>query len=258
MPDPASPSSAAAAAPEPLPTTLIYPPFTFGKVIGEAFRVFGRNMFTFGGVAVAFYAPAIAVEMAISSSSAPASLESARLGTMLWNVLGCLVTAGLTRGTLEVLRGRRPALSAMFGSGFGRGLRVLGASILVNLITVLGLIMLVVPGLMAAAGLYVATAAAVAEPDRPVRASIQRSWSLTRGHRWAVLGLGVLFLSIAMAASFAYGAAAEMMGPAGAAVGGVVVSMAFGLQSVAVAVTYHALQAEKEGAAPRDLGAVFE
>ncbi len=242
------------------PTSLAAPPFTAGRAIAGTFRVLGGNVLTFGGVALAFFAPAIVVEMAMVN--APESSATGRLGTMLWNVLGCLVTAALTHGTLEVLSGRRPTIAAMLGAGFRRGFRVLGASILTNLITVLGLILLVIPGLIAAAGLYVATAAVVAEPERAVRASIERSWALTRGHRWAVLAIAVLFLAIALAASFAQGAAAEVLGEAGAgpvtAAGGVVVAIALGLQSVATAVTFHALRAEKEGVNPRELGAVFE
>jgi hypothetical protein len=258
MIDPASP--APGATPGPVLTSLANPPFTAGKAIGDAFRVFRRNAFAFGGVAVALFAPAIAVEMA--TVSAPDSSGAWRLGTTLWNVLGCLVTAALTHGALAVLDGRTPTVSSLFGAGFGRGLRVLGASMLVGLLTVLGLILLVIPGLIAAAGLYVTTTAVVAEPERSIRASIERSWSLTRGHRWAVLGIGVLFLSIALAVSFGQGVAVEVMGEAAAgavtAVGGIVMSMALGLQSVAAAVTYHALRAEKEGVAPHDLGAVFE
>lgn len=244
----------------PISTSLTSPPFTMGKVVGRTFRVFGRNVVRFGLVALVLFAPAILVELAAQGAAEDAGVW--RLITGLWNVLGCLVTAAVTRGTLDVLEGRTAHASAMFGAGFGRGLRVLGASILVSLITVLGLALVVAPGLIAAAGLYVTSAVVAAEPERSVSASIERSWSLTRGHRWAMLGVAVLFVAFPLAIVLVQGGVTEAVGPAGAraaaGLGGVAMTLALTLQAVAAATAYHALRAEKEGLAPAHLGAVFE
>lgn len=240
-----------------VPTSLANPAFTAGKAIGGAFRTSGRNALAFGLVAAVFFWPAVLVEMAAQGGPEPS-----RIGTMLWNVLGCLTTAALTRGTLDSLDGRAPRLSALFGAGLGRGLPVLGASMLVGLITLLGLALAIVPGLIAAAGLYVAAAAVVAEPGKPVSACLQRSWSLTRGHRWGVLGVLLLFFAFPIAVSFAQAVLVEVFGDLGAravlALGGILLAAALGLQAVAAAAVYHGLRAEKEGLAAPRLGAVFE
>lgn len=252
MSDPAS-----LAAP-PSPTSLANPPFAGGRVVGAAFRVFGRHALPFCLVAVAFFSPAIVLDLATGERE-----EVTRFSSMLWSVLGCFVTAALTRGTLDTLEGREVRARALFGAGFGSGFRVLGVSMVVGLITLLGLVLLVIPGLVAAAGLYVASAVVVAQEGVPTRAALERSWGLTRGHRLAALGIGLLFLVMPVAVSIAAGAVgllfAEHVGGAAVMVlGNVALAATMGLPPVAAAIAYRDLRAEKEGLGTAKLGAVFE
>lgn len=130
--------------------------------------------------------------------------------------------------------------------------------------TVLGLVLLVVPGLIAAAGRYVAEPAAVADDDLPATASLSASWSLTAGHRWGALALATAFLMVALATALATGTLAEVaggwggIGPIVGALGGILSALALALQSIAAAVTYRALHAEKAGPDAPALAAVFE
>jgi hypothetical protein len=234
-----------------LATSLGNPAFSTGKAIGDAFALFLRHGVAFATAAVVVFTPAVLVDLvALQHRGAD------RISSLVWNLLGCFATAALTRGTLDAIEGRTPTVSRLLG-GIGSGLRVFGASLASGIIIVLGIVCLVVPGLVAASGLWLATAIAVAEPERPVTASIERSWTLTRGHRAGVLAMAILFLAIPVTITFCAG---FLAGDGGVAtlLAGYLLALGLGLQAVAVAVAYHALRAEKEGAAAPALAAVFE
>jgi hypothetical protein len=242
----------------PLATSLTHPPFSGGRVVADTLRTSGRNAVPFGLAAIAFFSPAILFDLFAGDRE-----EVARLSTMLWTLLGCFTTAAVVRGTLDALDGRRARTAGLLRAGAATGLRVLGVSILVSLLTLLGLVLLVIPGFVASAGLYVAAAAVVAEPALPAREGIARSWSLTRGHRWAMLGIGALFLVIPLGLSMVAEAIALLVegnaaAPAVMALGNVVLAVALCLPAAAAAAAYRDLRAEKEGVAASDLGAVFE
>jgi hypothetical protein len=139
-------------------------------------------------------------------------------------------------------------------------LPALGAGVLALLCIAAGMFLLVVPGVIIAGMLYVATQCAVLE--RPgVLGALRRSRELTRGHRVRILGLlctlGVASWGIragveAMTLSsvedvplYVYCFLAEQMilGSIGAVMAGV---------------AYYFLRAEKEGTSAAELAAVFD
>jgi hypothetical protein len=242
---------------EPDPSSAAFPAPTFsaGGAVSTAFRLFFRHLGPFALVSLAFFTPAMLLDLAGAGSQGVD-----RLSQMVWAILRAFAAAALTRGTLDALGGAPPRARPMFGTGAARGTRVFGAALLSGLLTVLGAILFIVPGLVAAAGLFVAEAAAAAEPGTGPRASISRSWELTRGHRWGVLAVLLLFQAIPLAAILAASFVAEALpGTRGVQLGGeVLAALALALQAVAAAVTYHGLRTEKEGVEVPTLAAVFE
>jgi hypothetical protein len=73
----------------------------------------------------------------------------------------------------------------------GRILPVIGVAITAFLVTVVGFVFLIVPGLFIATMLFVATPVCVVERLGPF-ASLNRSASLTEGNRWAIFALLVI------------------------------------------------------------------
>ncbi len=234
------------------------PAFALGTVLATTFRVFGRHLLPFGATAVMFFAPATGLEFVASRDDARPLF--AALGAVLYGV----VVAGVTRGTLDVLGGARPGFGRMLQAGATRGLRVLGAGLASGLVLLVGLVFLVVPGLVAAAGLYVAQPAVVAEDGLGSVASVSRSWSLTEEHRWGTLVTVLLFQGISVGVSLLpglliRGLATEPRAAWAVWFGGqVLASLSVALYGVAAAVTYHALRTEKEGVAAPELVKVFE
>lgn len=107
----------------------------------------------------------------------------------LWLVLESFLTM---TGTAAMLR-------LVFATGTTVGAAILfGAALLpvysilivaTNLIVAAGLILLIVPGLYLWGRLFPASAAMVAENLRNPLAALRRSFAITSGHGWAVLGL---------------------------------------------------------------------
>jgi hypothetical protein len=108
------------------------------------------------------------------------------------SLLGTVLLAGFVCRLISA--GERLSLS-----GVARTLpwgRLAGADVLVSLIAVVGLVLLVVPGLVALTLLAV-TGPVIEIEHRKVIAALRRSVRLTRAHPWAVLLLATLPLMVA-------------------------------------------------------------
>lgn len=245
-----------ALSPAPLP-----PGFSAGEIAGAAFRIFfGQRFVPFAAATLLVFAPALLLDALAFGSPAAEGLE--RLSTILWNLLGSVAIAAITRGTLDALAGEPHRIGAMLGAAAGRGLRVFGVGLIAGLLRVGGLALLAVPGLVAIAGLYVAEATAVAEASG-ARACLGRSWSLTQGHRWGTLALSLLFQLLPITSWLVTAGAVVALADHPLArpvlvLGSAVSALAIALQATAAAVAYHRLRVHKEGVAPPALAAVFE
>jgi hypothetical protein len=254
---------AGVAGPAPDPSS---PPFSVGRVVGRTFSIWGRNALPFSAIALLVSSPVIALAWAGVTAGERARGPLPLLLALLESVLALVTSGALAAGVLQALRGERPAMGRLLVIG----LRKLGWLVLVSLGVGLavgcGTALLVVPGLLALSGLYVTVPALMAEPERGAGDALSRSWELTRGHRWKVLALALLFslgaglLSIAAGRGIAHGSVA-LTGSVGGGALGLVQAVAVvlgGLAHCAPAVAYHDLRVEKEGASTEELAAVFE
>lgn len=98
-----------------------------------------------------------------------------------------LVAAMVFPVVLGRFAGQRPALGAAIRAGLDRYLPALGATVLMTAAVAVGLLLLVIPGLIASVKLAVSIPAAVLDEPR-AGAALARSWNLTNGSFWRVLG----------------------------------------------------------------------
>ncbi len=116
-------------------------------------------------------------------------------------VLGTICQTVVVFTALEHFRGQRPTLGNGLTAGFRLILPALGLTILVSIAILLGLVLLVVPGL------FVMTTWSVALPARlhrgpGVTEAIQESYDLTKGVRWRVFGLLLITAFVLGAVAF--------------------------------------------------------
>jgi hypothetical protein len=200
------------------------------------------------------------------------------------------IQSAINVGTLLDLRGQRPTV----GHCIARGLGVLPRVFVAALLLFVGLFALTFVAVLAAYGIALAigtstgqmvsmnavSAAAVLGvillgmalflrwwvfvPAIVVEnvgsiAAFRRSATLTKGHRWGILGIVLLVFITNLACSMVIGTIAEFGAIATAALLNVVLTLAFfALSSVLVAVGYYVLRAEKEGFGLADLAQVFD
>ena len=149
-----------------------------GTAIGTSFATVFRNFVPFVGLSLLIGIPRFLL---------------ARTGVPIWLtflvdlVIGQIVTIILIYGTVQSLRGRRAGIGEYLGQGFGRLPAAIVVAILSVIAYVLGLVVLLVPGLFLMTMWAVAIPVAVAE-NAGIGTSFLRSAALTRERRWRVFG----------------------------------------------------------------------
>jgi hypothetical protein len=98
-----------------------------------------------------------------------------------------VLTGAITRAVAAEAAGEDPSVEQSYRFGFHRLGAVLLVSVLVGLVTVVGLILFIIPGIYVGIRLATSTQALVVEGRRPTEA-MGRSWELVGGHWWHAFG----------------------------------------------------------------------
>lgn len=247
-----------------------------GRVLGRGFATLGANFLPFLAISLVL----VGVPTFVTQYWGSASLDLADPGVAgspaYWRWLGANLLVGLVAGallqgllvrsTILHLSGRdaAPGASALFALRLLPAL--IGLSLLVGLLLGIGFLLLIVPGVM----IYCATVVAVPaliEERRGIYESVQRSRALTRGSRWSIFGLLVLFAIFTMVVQFITGlvtgvtmfnAASGIPDPALVGIAGAIPASLYRMiEAVVVAALYVELREVKEGATVNELAEVF-
>lgn len=247
-----------------------YGAFDFGRVIQRTFSSISQNGVTFLiGSILLVGVPSLAQVYGQSQLLEGQAWAFAIVGIswVFW-IVGAYVLQGMVvKVTVAGFNGKAMSIGAAFEAGIKLFLPLLGLGIVIGLGTVLGMILLIVPGIILAVMWSVATGAVVVE-GRGVMESLQRSRDLTRGHRWPIFGLAViLFVASMVIGMLAGGIGAAsgggfMTGSPNLVVNMVTTSLSNILSSVlgaaGAAALYYELRSIKEGVGPEQLASVFD
>jgi hypothetical protein len=253
--------------------------FTVGGLVGRTFRVWWQNLGVFSMLAALVYLPVMlaAFAMGLGSMYTRSPLEPAdpamftsqlgRVGILYVFILMVFAVhmAALTYGAIQSLGERPVRLGELLAVGVRRALPVIVASIVAYVLFVLGFLLLIVPGLILITAMVVTVPTIVVERAGPFKA-IGRSFRLTKGRRLALFAAFFVFflvlMAVGMVGAVAFPVASAFLGSGAAVVGLVltlVVNVVFAsLPTIAPAVAYHDLRAEKEGVGTAELAKVFE
>lgn len=176
-----------------------------GYVISRTFATIGANFPVFLVLSVLFAGiPAVVVGYITQTILWPAVMsgdESTYIGTMYLVQIGSwlllviptyVLIGALTHGSVIYLSGGKASLGNCLGTGFGRSLPLLALGLLSSLGVAFFLLLLIVPGIMAIVRWSVAAPALVVERIGIIE-SFKRSGELTRGSRWGIFGLIVVW-----------------------------------------------------------------
>ena len=125
------------------------------------------------------------------------------LGTLL---VGGALSFGFNRTMVQIYRGETPALETYF-DGFRHFLPTLVAYLILGVATMIGFVLLIIPGIIVALGLSQVYFVMQDRPELGVEGSLKESWRLTwtNGNMLKVLGMGFLALFVVIGGALALG-----------------------------------------------------
>lgn len=245
--------------------------FQIGRVVSRTFGVISRNFVIFFAAAVLIMLPVVAIDFYNGTPNAFAG--AAAKGWMMVVIafvvqLACtyLLQASLVRSAITDLNGEKPDLGSALSTGFRLIVPVFIISILFLLGLMAGMILLIVPGFMLAAAWLVAVPVRVVE-NTGITETFSRSAALTKGYRWPIFWLMILYSIASVLVSLLV---TRMAGVSFAQANTVTnnipyIVMTWAVQvvlaivtSVGVSAVYYELRTVKEGIAPEQLAAAFD
>jgi uncharacterized membrane protein len=165
------------------------PHFSKKEAIKFGFELTKKNLLFFIGVFI------IVAVFSILSSSLK-SIVNPQKEPLLYFVLyfvlfviNLVIGIGLTKIALEFIDGKKPKFSDLLS--YKPAIKYFVASLIQGIITVIGFILLIIPGVIFSLRLYYSCYLIVDKDLSPVEA-VKTSWKITRGNTWNLFFFGVL------------------------------------------------------------------
>jgi hypothetical protein len=245
--------------------------FKIGRVVSRTFSVVTRNLVTFLIASAVIMLPVIVFNL---YAGTPNYIVAGRAKGFWFGALAAfipvvctyLAQAALVQGTITDLNGERPNLGRALSTGFALLIPVTVIAILSLLGVGLGLVLLVAPGIILGVGWSVAVPVKVVE-RASIKDSFGRSWELTKGYRWKIFGLVLLYVLAVILFSVLITtiSGVSLMRGSGLAnnipyvvlqwVQSVILTL---FTAVGVTAIYYELRTVKEGLGPEELAAAFD
>jgi hypothetical protein len=248
-------------------------PRSFGENLGLVFQLVGRHFLVLLLIQGTLQLPALGLQLWSQSPDIVAN-ESAVLMIglalmLLSSILGPVATGASIAIVAGSFTGHRATLGDALGIAFRRLFPLLGYAIVVGLLTGIGMMLLLVPGLIVMTIYFVGNCAVVLE-NAGVGRAMSRSADLTRGRRWNVFAMtlvvGVLAYGVpTMVVGVLFGVTSAVEGEFTQSAGFVppLVQWLVGVIAalfliVAPIVIYFSLRAEREGFDVEQLAALVD
>ncbi len=246
--------------------------FDLGRVIGRTFSTIKANWIAFFAAAALFVGVPSALMAFGQADLTTGETSAVAFGLMIlgWALylIGVYVVQGMVvRAAINSFNDKQTTFGEALSAGVKVFLPLLGLAIVAGIATGFAYILLIVPGIMLTV-LWSVSAPAVVAEKRGIFEAMQRSRDLTRGYRWHIFGLLVIYLVLSMIVGMLVGGVNLAAGGAfsGGAPSAVVNMVSNALTntltsvvaSAGVAALYYELRAIKEGAGPEQLASVFD
>jgi hypothetical protein len=245
--------------------------FDLGRVVQRTFTSIGQNWLVFllcSALLVGLPSLVTGYGQFVTNASRPFDGLPYTLGGSLLTIIGAYVLQGaVVFAAVSGFNGKQVDIGNALSVGLKFFFPLLGLAILMGFAIVLGFILLIIPGLILTVMWCVAGPTIVME-KRGVMESFQRSRDLTRGNRWMIFALMVIYGVLASILSW------TVLGVGIAMSGGVagmnsswlvalvltpIVNVVSGVvSSSGVASIYYELRTVKEGVAPDQLASALD
>ena len=241
--------------------------FRVGDVLSAGFGALFSNFGNYTLVAGVVYLPLIIAALLIDDGISFILLDFNQVGwagytsgMFLAVMLGFVAYAAVVFGALEQEAGNKIGALQMLRGGLAYIIPVLIASCLITLLFLLGLILLVIPGIIIMLALEATIPAIVAENRGPIEA-MKRSAELASGYKWHILGVVIVVFFVQIVFSTAINFIPEQMqdtnGYIGMATYFIENAVSTALGGTIAAAIYTRLRPAKEGVLGDDIAEVF-
>jgi hypothetical protein len=234
--------------------------FRVGSVISRSGSVMSRHFLAFFIVTVIAYSPMLLLVRTQTTEPSEALGQAlwALLGGVLLTMLSTLSYAIILHAAFQDMRRRRVRLAESLTVGLRRFLPLIGLAFVAGILVVLGLILLIIPGLILYTMWFVGVPACVVERRGPWT-SLRRSRELTKGYRWKLFGLALLLLVANLGGSVIQIVLTALAGPIVGVTGQLIWSGIWAaFSAIVITVTYYDLRVVKEGVDIDQIAAVFD
>jgi len=247
----------------------VVPTFAIGRVLGTSSAVLFRNLVSFGVLALVLNLLPVLVDWAGGAGFESATDLSGSDDHRTWAikilswfvsvVVSGLVTAALSYGVFQNLRGEPAGIVSCLLNGFASVLPVVVASVVFAILIALATVLFIIPGILVWLA-YLLFVPAIVVEKRGIIDSFNRSAFLTKGRRWAILGAWLVFgvvaiLGMALLMVVAHLVSLRIALPVLAYVWQALITA---FSAVMTAVSYYYLRVDKEGVAIDEIAAVFD
>ena len=246
------------------------PRIDIGRVVQGGFQAIGRRLPAYLLLAVLLGGvPAFLTQYSILSIEGAEDAQTLWFmsgagiaGALIAMIAGAVLQVAVVRCAILDLGGRGCDVAESLVEGLKLILPLIGLTILTGIAVVIGLVLLIVPGIIVYLALSVSVPVLV-EERRGVIGSMERSAELTKGSRWRIFGLMLLYLIAYALIASAIGASSMVFGapetPLALALIEAVIGTFTGLLIAGMlASLYVELRTVKEGASFETLASVFD
>jgi hypothetical protein len=170
-------------------TTLTPRALGFGEILDGGFTLYRKNFSTFFGVALAPQIPVILYWIGVMAFVPAGIRDFAGFLIFPWTFFATFLTLGaLCIVTVWTYEGHDPGVRAPLAAGLRAWFPVAIAGVLAWLSVMFGVLFFILPGLFFLASFFAFAPVVMVEQTGPLRA-LQRSWDLSSGGRFRVLGI---------------------------------------------------------------------
>lgn len=211
----------------------------FGRVFNRAFKAFQDCPTPFVIVAALLVvAPEVLIAVMRQGAGADGPQVERMLNLIENLTVGAIGQGALIYAALQVMAKGTVSTPESFSAGVRLWGPVLGINILAGLGALLGLILLIVPGIFLAVAWSMALPIRIAgQPG--VGAALEKSFALTRGSRWMIFAIWLVLVAVAIVAFGAVGVIAALLaGTESPVLDVIVVPLVAGVGGVAAALLY--------------------
>jgi hypothetical protein len=175
-------------------------PFTgVSAALGPTAEIFFRNFFLIAKIVVVVFAP-LEILQYTSVYTSKVSVGTVLVGVSLNLFCGAIVAPAVIYAlVIAIQTGEAPTLNECYARGLRRVGSILVCGLITSFLAGLGLIVFIIPGLVAVAGYFVVYPVATLSPGT-IGEVLSKSWELTKGYKGRIVATVIIlwFLSFAI------------------------------------------------------------